>query len=57
MNIKEKKQAIEEKYAAIPSKQISAGVYLDKVGTKYVHIINTWETTTKEKVLIEDFEL
>jgi len=57
MTNKEKKSAIEEKYDGIPGKQISAGVYLDKVGTKYVHIVNTWGTTTREKILIEDFNI
>ncbi len=52
---KEMRLEIEEIYSGIPGKQISTGIYIDKVGTKYVHIINTWEKTTSEKILIEDF--
>lgn len=55
MDKKEMKQAIKDRYDAIPEAQISAGLYIHHIGTKYVYILDTWETTTIRKVEILDF--
>jgi len=55
MTIKEMKQQIKDKYAAIPERQISAGNYLLKIGTKYVTILNTWNGTHLIKQSISEF--
>ena len=31
------------------------GIYIKCIGRKYVHLLNTWGTTTIEKVEIEAF--
>jgi len=36
--------------SAIPERQVSPGVYVSKVGRKYVHLLNTWERTSIEKM-------
>lgn len=46
---------IKEKYAAIPEKQVSTGIYIKLVGRKYVTLLNTWDTTTIEKIEISEF--
>ncbi len=48
-------KAIKEKFAAIPEKQVSTGVYIKTIGRKYVTLVNTWGYTTLEKVDIEEF--
>lgn len=48
-------KAIKEKFAAIPEKQVSTGVYIKTIGRKYVTLVNTWGNTTLEKVDIEEF--
>jgi ribosomal protein L9 len=48
-------KAIEEKYAAIPEKQVSAGIYIKTIGRKYVTLVNTWGVTTLVKIDIEEF--
>jgi hypothetical protein len=53
--LKEMKNEIKEKYYAVPERQISTGIYLEKVGRKYVTLLNTWNRTTVEKVEIEYF--
>ena len=53
--LKEMKKEIKAKYAAIPEKQISAGVYLHTIGRKFITILNTWGTTRLSKIDIEDF--
>ena len=52
---KQKAAEIKEKYSAIPEKQVSAGIYIKSVGTKYVTLLNTWGTTKIEKVEIDEF--
>jgi hypothetical protein len=52
---KEKAAEIEEKYSAIPEKQVSAGIYIKSIGSKYVTLLNTWGTTKLEKVEIDEF--
>ena len=52
---KEMAAKIEEKYAAIPEKQISAGIYLKSVGRKYVTVINIWLRTWEDKIDISEF--
>ena len=49
------RNSITEKYESIPEAQISPGLYLVKVGYKFVHILNTWEHTRLEKMEILDF--
>jgi hypothetical protein len=51
----EKAAEIEEKYSAIPEKQVSAGIYIKSIGSKYVTLLNTWGTTKLEKVEIDEF--
>lgn len=53
--LKEKAAEIKEKYNAIPEKQVSAGIYIKSVGSKYVTLLNTWGTTKIEKVEIDEF--
>ena len=55
MTKKEMANVIKEKFAAIPEKQVSTGVYIKTTGYKYVTLIDTWGTTTLEKVGIEEF--
>jgi len=52
---KEMKQAIKDKYAAIPDGQISTGIYLHTIGRKYVTVMNTHNATKLEKIEIDDF--
>jgi hypothetical protein len=53
--IKEMKIEIAEKYAAIPEKQVSTGVYLRSIGSKYITLINTWDGTHLVKMEISNF--
>lgn len=55
MTIKTMKKEIIDKYEKIPERQISVGVYLDKVGYKYMTILNTWNGTRFYKQTIKDF--
>ena len=52
---KEMKSEIIEKYEAIPERQVSPGIYLRSVGSKYVTLLNTWGITHFDKVGIEEF--
>ena len=54
-SLKEKAAEIKEKYSAIPEKQVSAGIYIHTIGRKYITLLNTWGTTTLEKVEIDEF--
>ena len=49
------KKEIEEYIATRPEWQVSPGRYVDKIGNKYVYILDCWHHTTIEKVPIEDF--
>jgi hypothetical protein len=53
--LKEMKQEIKEKYAAVADRQISTGVYLHTIGKKYVTVMNTWDGTRLQKIEIDDF--
>lgn len=53
--LKEIKSEIAEKYSAIPEKQVSTGIYIKSIGCKYVTLLNTWGTTTLEKIEIKEF--
>jgi hypothetical protein len=53
--LKEKREEIREKYNSIPEGQVSVGIYLKSVGSKFVTLLNTWDTTTIEKIDIDDF--
>jgi len=53
--LKEMKEVIKDKVESLPDNQISTGNYVQKIGYKYVHILNTWETTAIDKVEIADF--
>ena len=55
MTTKQIRTAITNKYAAIPERQISTGVYIHTVGYKYVTVLNSWDTTRLSRVTIEDF--
>ena len=55
MTTKQMRQEIIDKYTAIPESQVSAGVYIKTVGYKYVTLLNTWDTTTLDRVEIDDF--
>jgi len=55
LTIKQIKQEIKDKYAAIPEAQIAPGMFLDTIGYKYITILDIHETTTKTKVEIVDF--
>ena len=55
ITISEMVKAINEKYAAIPEKQVSAGIYVKTVGTKYVTLLNTWGKAKLEKAEIGEF--
>lgn len=55
MTLKEMKKEIEKKYNGIPERQIATGLYLDHVGRRYVHILNTWEGTALNQVPIDIF--
>ena len=46
---------IKEKYAAIPEKQVSPGIYIKLVGRKYVTLLNTWGTTKIEQIELSEF--
>ena len=46
---------IKRKYAAIPGKQVSPGIYIKLVGRKYVTLLNTWGTTRLDKIEIAEF--
>ena len=52
---KEMAAKIEEKYAAIPEKQVSPGIYIKLVGRKYVTLLNTWGTTRIEQIELSEF--
>jgi hypothetical protein len=52
---KEMRKEIEEYYASIPEAQVDTGIYLDKVGYKYVYLLDTWYETSIEKVELEEF--
>jgi hypothetical protein len=56
VTVKEIRKCLKEKLEGIPNKEISAGVYVKTVGTKYLTIINTWETTTQEKIHLSEFD-
>lgn len=55
MTTKEKKQEIIDKMQSIPEGEFSTGLFFKSVGSKYVHYISIWETTTEEKMDIDDF--
>jgi hypothetical protein len=52
---KEMAKAIKEKFDAIPDRQVSTGIYIKKIGSRYVTLLNIWGTSTLKKVEIEDF--
>ncbi len=55
MDTKKIRQEIIDKYNAIPERQISVGLYLKSVGTKWVKILNTWDGSKIETMDIETF--
>lgn len=50
----EMRQEVKAYLAGLPEGQINTGVYAT-CGTKYVTLVNTWETTTTSKITIEEF--
>ncbi len=55
MTTKQMKQAILAKNATSPEGQLSTGIYLKKIGSKYVTILDTWESTNTYRINIGDF--
>lgn len=54
--IKEMKQEIKDKYDGTPERQIGVGIYLDKIGSKYVHILNCHQGCKyNQKIEIKEF--
>jgi len=53
--IKQMKQEIKDKYDAVPERQISTGIYLGKIRTKYIEEVNTWTSTRIHRIPIEEF--
>ena len=53
-NLKEMKSEIRDKYNAIPERQVSSGLLLDKIGRKYISILNLYDSQI-EKIEIADF--
>lgn len=41
--------------AGWPNKQISAGLYVNSVGVKYVNVLNTWEDGKNFKMTLDEF--
>ena len=55
MKTKETRKQIKSYLAGIPEQQIATGIYVKSVGTKYVHIVNTWEPTSSYKITLKEF--
>jgi len=53
--ITEMKREISQKYESVPERQVSPGIYIHNIGRKYITLLNTWEYTRFERILIEDF--
>jgi hypothetical protein len=51
MKTSEKAKAIKKRFDG----QVSPGIYIKTIGRKYVTLLNTWGTTTIEKVDIDEF--
>lgn len=49
------KTVISEMIAAIPGGEIAPGMYLEKIGNKYIHVVDTWGQTTVKKMPIAAF--
>lgn len=52
---KEMKQAIKDKYEAIPDMEVSTGVYLKTIGRKFITTVNIWDSATTERQPIAEF--
>ena len=57
MTTKQKANKIKKWCANIPSRQIAPCVYIDKIGSKYIYILDTWKPvpTSMYKITIDDF--
>jgi len=53
--ITEMKREISRKYESVPERQVSPGIYIHTIGRKYITLLNTWDHTRFEHILIEDF--
>ena len=49
------RKSIKEWAEGLPGKEFSTGLVLDKIGWKYITYLNTWGTTTVEKMSIKEF--
>jgi hypothetical protein len=49
------RKKIKEIVKGWPNGQISAGLNVDKVGVKYVHVINSWQGGKNFKMTLDDF--
>ena len=55
--MKNLRKQIKEVLAGLPEREFSYGLYATKIGTKWVHFINTFGTTTKDKISLDDFRI
>ena len=39
----------------LPDNQIATGRYLQKIGTRYVYVLDIWDEVTVEKIAIGEF--
>jgi len=49
------RKEIKEIVKGWPNWQISAGLHVDKIGVKYVRIVNTWQGGKNFKMTLDDF--
>lgn len=49
------RKEIQDFLTGIPEQQIATGIYVQSTGTKYVHIVNTWEPTSTSKMTLKEF--
>jgi hypothetical protein len=53
--VKQMRKQIKDKYSAIPEQQVTPGIYIKTVGSKYVTLLNTWGITHFNKIEISEF--
>ena len=51
----ELRKKIKDFLANKPDWEVFVGIYVKTIGTKYVHIVNTWGTTTVSKIPLKEF--
>lgn len=55
LTTKQMKQKINDKMESLPGKEIRPGINVEKIGYKYVTVLDIWDETTIEKIDIADF--